>query len=463
MPDYKDDIEKYLKGELTPSQMNALEKKALGDPFLADALEGLQSLKDHDLQHDLAHLKDALDKSIGKQKNAVWLWASRIAAGLIIIVLSTYVVIRLSKDGDSNLALNKQNELTPAPGITDSGAKAPDSTDARNEGLLSMQSPETTDVKKERRRSSESTLPATRSEEVQPRVADLAEDDSQPGNDINVEGEQSTESKDAENAVEIAPDEKIAKLEAKESPVQANAPRQETKKEIDGVASEIGKRESAAGASEKSKAFTDKISRRIVQGKVTFSEDGTGLPGVNVIVKGTNEGTVTDGQGNYQLPVSDPGGSLVFSFIGFSSKEVEIKSDKLNVQLEDDISELSEVVVVGYGSERIPGTLPFDSPVMELATPAGGRKVFKQYLEQNIRYPEQAIKNQVEGKVTVQFTIETSGQLSEFKVIRGIGFGCDEEVIRLIKQGPKWSPSKKDEEPIKDKVKVRMRFALPKK
>jgi hypothetical protein len=56
-----------------------------------------------------------------------------------------------------------------------------------------------------------------------------------------------------------------------------------------------------------------------------------------------------------------------------------------------------------------------------------------------------------------------TGQVSDFKVVRGIGFGCDEEVIRLIKAGPKWSPTKKNEEPIKDRVRVRMRFALPKK
>ena len=462
MPDYKDDIEKYLKGELTPSQMNALEKKALSDPFLADALEGVQSLKDQDLQHDLAHLKDALNKRISKGKNVVWLWSSRIAAGLIVIVLSTYVIIRLSEKEDSNLALNKQSKLTPAPEVADSSTQGADSAGVQNEGLLSMQSPEKKEVKKERRKSAESASPTTRSQQEQPRIADLAEDDSQGGDDIEAEAELSVASKDAENPAEVVLDEKIAKAEAA-PPAKASAPSEEKKNDIDGFVSGIEKRESAAGASDKSKAFTDKISRRIVRGKVTFSEDGTGLPGVNVIVKGSNEGTVTDGQGNYQLPVSDPGASLVFSFIGFSSKEVEIKSDELNVQLEDDISELSEVVVVGYGSEKIPGDLPFDSPVMELATPAGGRKVFKQYLEENIRYPEQAIENQVEGKVTVQFTIETSGQLSDFRVIRGIGFGCDEEVIRLIKHGPKWSPSKKDQEPIRDKVKVRMRFALPKK
>ena len=100
---------------------------------------------------------------------------------------------------------------------------------------------------------------------------------------------------------------------------------------------------------------------------------------------------------------------------------------------------------------------------MELAGPEGGRKAFKQYLESNLRYPEEALKNQVEGKVTIQFSVGLTGQVTDFKVIRGIGFGCDEEVIRLIKAGPKWSPTKKNEEPIKDRVRVRMRFALPKK
>ncbi len=462
MPDYKDDIEKYLKGELTPSQMNALEKKALSDPFLADALEGAQSLQSHDLQQDLADLKAALNKRIGQQKNPLWVWGSRVAAGLIIIALSTYVVIRLSVKDNSKLALNKQNELPPAPAIADSSTKGADSADARNERLLSMKSPETTDVKKEKGKSAESEAPTTRSQE-QPLIADLAEDDSQQEEDLKEEAAQRADSKDAENPVGGVPGEKNAKLEAKEPPAQASAPREENKKDTDGFVTESARRQSAAGAAEKSKALSDKINRRVVRGKVTFSEDGTALPGVNVIVKGTNEGTVTDTQGNYQVSVSDPGANLVFSFIGFSSKEDSIKSDELNVQLEADISELSEVVVVGYGSENIRGALPFDSPVMELATPAGGRKVFKQYLEQNIRYPEQAIKNEVEGKVTVQFTIETTGQLSDFRVIRGIGFGCDEEVIRLIKNGPKWSPSKKDAEPIRDKVKVRMRFALPKK
>lgn len=87
-----------------------------------------------------------------------------------------------------------------------------------------------------------------------------------------------------------------------------------------------------------------------VAGKVTSTEDGTGLPGVNVVVKGTTNGTVTDADGNYRLSVPSGGGSLVFSFIGLSTSEVEIGDrTTVDVSLGLDVQQLSEVVVTAQG------------------------------------------------------------------------------------------------------------------
>ncbi|HTH54537.1 MAG TPA: von Willebrand factor type A domain-containing protein [Cyclobacteriaceae bacterium] len=94
------------------------------------------------------------------------------------------------------------------------------------------------------------------------------------------------------------------------------------------------------------------ISRTIV-GKVTSVNDGTALPGVNVLLKGTSEGTVTDSQGNYVISVPDQGGRLIFSFIGLKTKEVSIGSkNRIDVSLENDVAELTEVPVVAYGIAR---------------------------------------------------------------------------------------------------------------
>ncbi len=92
---------------------------------------------------------------------------------------------------------------------------------------------------------------------------------------------------------------------------------------------------------------------RTVTGKVTSVEDGSTLPGVNVVVKGTTNGTVTDADGKYTLSVPAAGGSLVFSFIGLKSEEIVIGDRTVvDVQLGLDVTQLSEIVVTALGIER---------------------------------------------------------------------------------------------------------------
>ena len=82
--------------------------------------------------------------------------------------------------------------------------------------------------------------------------------------------------------------------------------------------------------------------------------DGNGpIPGANVILKGTNNGTVTDFDGNYTLSDVDPNGILIFSFVGYQSKEIAVNNQtQINASLENDLQSLSEVVVIGYGTQN---------------------------------------------------------------------------------------------------------------
>lgn len=91
---------------------------------------------------------------------------------------------------------------------------------------------------------------------------------------------------------------------------------------------------------------------RTVSGKVTSTENGAPAPGVSVLVKGTTNGTATDVNGNYTVNVPPGSNTLVFSFIGFKTAEAEIGGRTVvDVQLDPDITQLSEVVVVGYGTQ----------------------------------------------------------------------------------------------------------------
>lgn len=89
---------------------------------------------------------------------------------------------------------------------------------------------------------------------------------------------------------------------------------------------------------------------RKVTGKVTAAEDGSGLPGVSVQVKGSNKGTTTDASGNYSIAVPDKG-VLKFSFVGLVPKDVTLTSQSIiDVKLASDVQQLSEIVVTGVGT-----------------------------------------------------------------------------------------------------------------
>lgn len=94
------------------------------------------------------------------------------------------------------------------------------------------------------------------------------------------------------------------------------------------------------------------IQTRNISGKVTSEEDGEGLPGVNVVEKGTTNGTVSDVEGNYSLEVNQ-GATVVFSSVGYAPKEITVENDAvINISLSTDVQALEEIVVVGYGTQR---------------------------------------------------------------------------------------------------------------
>ncbi len=91
---------------------------------------------------------------------------------------------------------------------------------------------------------------------------------------------------------------------------------------------------------------------RTVSGRVTSADDGTALPGVNVVVKGSSSGTVTDAQGRYSISVGQDA-TLVYSFVGLTTQEIPVANQStIDVQLASDVRQLSEVVVTALGIER---------------------------------------------------------------------------------------------------------------
>jgi iron complex outermembrane receptor protein len=128
------------------------------------------------------------------------------------------------------------------------------------------------------------------------------------------------------------------------------------------------------------------FAQQSVSGKVTGADDGSGIPGVNIVEKGTTNGTVSDSDGNYRISVG-ANATLIFSFVGYASQEVSVGSQSsLNVTMQSDVTALSEVVVTGYGSQE---KKEITGSVVSLAT--------KDFNKGNINDPTQLLQGKVAG------------------------------------------------------------------
>jgi protein TonB len=98
--------------------------------------------------------------------------------------------------------------------------------------------------------------------------------------------------------------------------------------------------------------------------------------------------------------------------------------------------------------------------VEEQAQPVGGMAAFYKYVGERMKYPAQARRMQVEGRVFCEFVVNRDGTLQDVKVIRGIGAGCDEEAIRVIQSAPPWKPGKQRGKAVRSKFNLAIIFKL---
>ncbi len=178
-------------------------------------------------------------------------------------------------------------------------------------------------------------------------------------------------------------------------------------------------------------AFNIHAQSYTVKGVVTDLSTGETLPGVNVIVKDSSNGTITDFDGNYQITNVAKNSVLVFSYLGYQTKEVTVTSESLDVALEESAESLDEIVVVGYGSQR-----------KELVSGSFSSLNAEKIAETNPTRIEEALTGSAAG---VQVTansgspgsslnirirgITTNGNNSPLVIVDGVNIGSDLSVI----------------------------------
>lgn len=140
--------------------------------------------------------------------------------------------------------------------------------------------------------------------------------------------------------------------------------------------------------------------------------------------------------------------------------EEEIE-EEIEIDLDVDITEeevIEDIIIEEAPEEEVADEI--FQIVEEPATPKGGYSAFYQYIAKNMRYPAQARRMGIEGKVFVQFVVNAQGKISEIKVARGIGAGCDEEAVRMLENAPDWNAPRQRGVPVSQRVMITIAFQL---
>ena len=425
------ELQRYLNGEMSQQERHAFERKALDDPFLQEAIEGAELITTQEFSKDVASLQERLTSS---RSTLVW-W--RVAAVALLFILGGWSVWMLVDNPvEKQLTENKdskEEEVAPtADAVAEAEMEAEEPVVVEIEEkaakpVARVEPPKERPTEREGAGSKVASKPAAAQSVPSPVVAEVSD-------------------------VEMDMDE-ISEMEVED--VSADNVDKALRGKVSGVATRSQAKKQTTADHNKSWFQTRKMpSEQTVSGQVT-DDFGDPLPGVNVVIKGSTTGVTTDLDGQYKIAVSDPATALVFSSVGMHSEEVAVgERSEIDVDLESDSQALQEVVVTGYGA--------FDNNPEGYveAMPTMGHSEFKKYLEEELFYPEEAISEGVEGRVVLQLVISRTGNVSDIEVKRGLGYGCDEEAIRLIKEGPRWSPATQDGINVESKVRVRIKFEL---
>ncbi len=470
------DIEQYFAGKLSPLQMHAMEKAALDDSFLAEAMEGYGEMKNGEWKNDLAALKNGFETN-GNTAKVIALpkrnnnWLKIAAAVLLIGGTATIAYLLVNKKDSQQIAQTVKKESASDPVVDNTSKQETISETATQKS--SIPGTVTSANTPPNKLNTEDKI--SNSDENDKYIATVTENkkaDSSFSNfvytpDIKPAPAAKTyynykKSDDAAKKNSNVGFSNTAPTVASENNfgLKSEANKSNTNVAANGV---FNNSEVLRNNSEvlKSKAATEAENYKIPNDKKGLGEavrdqqlnksfiaqvvgvDNTPLPFANISIKSENFGTYADVNGNFRLVAADSLLTVEIKSAGYQTKlytlQSNVQQNKI-VLAEDDLA-FKEKTVVGYGIEtkgRLSrrATLLKDSVVN--VEPADGWDNYNTYVNNNIEIPDDILKNNIHGQVEISFDVRPNGSITNIKVDKSLCDNCDEAAKRLIEQGPQW-------------------------
>jgi len=409
------DIEKYYRGLLSPKEMNELEQAALDDPFLADALEGYQATTEN-ISSDLSELKKKLEERVS-DKNVISIAPSgrsfkwwKVAAAVVILGGLGYLIFQVSTGSKTKEVAVKMEEKKPtAPAsstIVDSNKSI--TTESTGVARTNKQIDATTKPNPETKKTTQSDV---NTEANKSNVALEITKPSQPASNY----------KEQRDSIDVNPSSAV------------KAPAAIEKKSVAATDDKL----SEAPKSFKKEESNNRQQENYFKGRIKDANNNP-LPFANITNTQNNVGTYADAQGRFTLAAPDSVLNVQVRSVGFENSTVQLKNNVANNEVVLEESKTTATKGLSVQKPDIDRSRSANVKFEELE-PVDGWSNYNTYLANNINVPEDLKRRKdVMRQVQLSFEVNKHGNPVNIKIEKSLCGKCDEEAIRVVKQGPKW-------------------------
>lgn len=434
-------IRQYLEGALNESEMHAIEKAALEDPFLADAIDGMSEARKE-------FSNETIDSNLGKLRTQI---SERVAAGKVIpftsfrgwrivaaasilLVCSVFAYNTWLKPTTKETIAVVDPKIIPPPTVSPAVPNySIPGEDSINEEV----------VKKNEQKRLPSLPIISKEQDQDGRSSSVVPSGKATADDVTSSIKKTDELKEPGNAEAAKAHERL-----KDNNIDNEIPsRKQAAKEEKALPSANANnglaiiKDTANNIKSKADGVTNNVTLNVFNGKI-IDNNKRAVANATVQLANTNNGYLTDQNGNFRFSSTDTLVEVNVSVVGYSTQQFQLRNDvPINqLQILPDKNGLNEGVVIREDQKRDAEKTDlkkrFPRVLIQDAEPINGWIEFERYIEANKRISNAAKSKS--GEVVVSFRVSRNTTLSDFKIEQSLSPSQDAEALRLIKEGPAW-------------------------
>ena len=417
---------RYLKGEDSDRERHSFERDLESDPFLKEAMEGLERISPEEAEKDLLILSSRLKKRETRRRRITW-YSMAAAIASVLVIGTIFLKIHDFNPADNN---KKQYLEEVQPGEVPATEK--------QQPALKDSTAEPEMAKAPMEKAPEETPRREKADEAAAPVEEA------PSKELHFEmaPEEAVPSK-AVSPVSQEMNARGAREKGVAPPAEIRATEQEPEPIVVHEAEPAAKSKGPVRARSTEKEVTEgELTEKELTGKVISAEDRSPVPGASLSMEGEDIVSITDQEGRFSIPVThDTQLMVTASYAGMQPEELKVPpGDEVTFVL------MPEAVVVGEKSAAAKkesarsGALSKVEMEPRPPEPSGGYISFYKYVEDNCRFP-QGDPSLDEALVILKFKITAAGKIKNIVPVKSPGESYTKEAVRLLKEGPPWIPA----------------------